>query len=127
MLDGSSLDTFATYRDVQSDVNETPRYRVGTDAEYLDSVRFDRCSALGKDVDDVHRDAAGKCSEKCIGRRGRHNAITVEKDRRPAFATGLESPFSFPVQKYPGRCAHFGAPFSIGARTELPHSVQLPS
>jgi hypothetical protein len=25
------------------------------------------------------------------------------------------------------RLAHFGPPFSIGARTALPHSVQLPS
>src|SRR5687767_7752773 len=114
-------------RDVESYVIESARYRVDADAEDFNAVRLDGCTALRENIHDIHRDASCQRCEQGIGRSGCSNSIAVQKDGRLALPARLESPFSFPVEKNAGRCTHLGPPFSIGARTEFPHSVQLPS
>ena len=127
MLGMRPLDPLTFDRDVESNVIESARYRVYSNAEDLDGVRLYRCAPLCKNIHDIHRHASSQRREQGIGRSRSRNSIAVQKNGRLAFSASLESPFSFPVKKNAGRCTHLGPPFSMGARTEFPHSVQLPS
>ena len=116
-------------------------YRLGTVdslAHDVDRECFDWRPLLRHDVDDIIRHARRQRAKERLRRALSSFPITIEMHCGPVWTSGVELVLPNPLhvnqrrlrrgfcRRRHGRC-HRSAPFSIGTRTALPHSVQLPS
>ena len=126
------------------DLLEASRMCLATVRLHVDRKRGHRRAALGEVVDDVDACARSERAEERVRRRLARLAPAIEARGGSVRLSGVEGLIGLPRRSNVRRgmycrrrdrwCRCFGrgdrgivAHFSMGARTALPHSVQLPS
>jgi hypothetical protein len=122
LLDSRSADS-----EVQRHVLQVSRNGVHPLGDDFDLERLNRRPALRENIHDVNGRACGKGRQKSVHWTRTGTAVSVEAGRRAAGTPRVEIVLTNPFRNYALWLAHLGPPFSIGARTAFPHSVQLPS
>jgi len=123
----NSLDAGPTDPENQRGVLQVSRNGVHSLGDDFDLEGFDGRPALRQNVDDINRRAGGQRGQQSIDWTRSGTTVAIEAGRGASWSARIENVVSHPLRDDPLRLAHFGPPFSMGARTAFPHSVQLPS
>lgn len=123
----NTLDSRSADSENQRHMLQASRNGVDPLGDELDLERFNRRPALCQNIDYVNCRARGDGRQKSVHWTWSGAAVAVEACRWAPGTPGVEKVLTHPLRNDSLRLAHFGPPFSIGARTALPHSVQLPS
>src|SRR5712691_11008206 len=122
--------------EVERDVLLAPGNSLDALSYHVDLERLDRSALLREDVDHIVGDAGRQRAEKRFRRTLSRLTLAIDAGRRTIRIFFNDTVTTDPIDVYQRgfrgrfrrcRCCHFSGPFSIGARTALPHSVQLPS
>src|SRR6266566_5403728 len=130
------LDAFTSDSKIQRDVLVSAWNRIDPLSHDVDLEGLDRRALLSQYVDDIISDTRRERAEKCFRRALPRLTFAIDAGRRTIRTSRIEAVATHPLDMYARRfrrrlrrrgCCHFSGPFSIGARTAFPHSVQLPS
>ena len=121
------LDARTIHAEGESQPHESPGRVVTTLPLDFDRQSLHGGTPLREDVHDVHAGTRGQGAQQGVGRRLSRLPTAVEPRERAAGTSGVEAVLAHPRGVNATGCAGHRTHRSIGARTALPHSVQLPS